>query len=106
MPILARRPYTVLLLVLLNGCSEDWLRSNSSPAYAAGYRDGCSNGTSTASNQNGIVVRDDQRYLNDPEYARGWRSGDRECDGENFMYNPNDPMEPIQVDGPQGVYGR
>lgn len=106
MPIFKHLPCALLVLVLLNACREDMLRSNSSPAYADGYRDGCSNGTSTASNQTGIVVRDDPRYLNDPEYARGWRSGDRECDGENLMYNPNDSMEPIQVDGPQGVYGR
>lgn len=106
MPIITRLPRTALLLVLLNGCSEDWLRGNSSPAYADGYRDGCANGSSTASNRTDTFVRDDQRYLNDPEYARGWRSGNRECDGENLMYNPNDAMEPIQVDGPQGVYGR
>lgn len=106
MPIVTRFANLVLPLLLLTGCSEDWLRGNSSPPYADGYRDGCANGTSTASNQNGAFVRDDPRYLNDPEYARGWRSGDRECDGENLMYNPNDAMEPIQVDGPQGVYGR
>lgn len=94
------------LSALLNGCSEELLRATSSPAYADGYRDGCSSGSARASNLNDALVRDEQRYLNEPDYARAWRAGNRECDGEGFRSNPNDPMQPIQIDGPQGVYER
>lgn len=92
------------LAALINGCGEDFLRETSSPGFADGYRSGCDNGSSTASNKTGQFVRDDKRYLNDAEYARGWRAGNRECDGENFKANPNDPLQPIEIDGPQGVY--
>ena len=94
------------LLALLTACSADLLNANSSPAYAKGYQDGCANGSSTASNANGMFVRDESRYLNDPEYARGWRTGNRMCNGDHFNANPNDPMEPIQIDGMGGTYGR
>ena len=51
---------TLLALVLFAGCSQDQLLQNASPAYAAGYRDGCQNGTSTASNKTGAFVRDER----------------------------------------------
>lgn len=105
-PMITRTLLTFGLCAFLNGCSEELLRSNSSPAYADGYRDGCSSGAARASNLNDAFVRDEQRYLNDPEYARAWRAGDRTCDGESFRTNPNDPMQTIQIDGPQGVYER
>ena len=94
-------------LPFLTSCSEEFLRSNSSPAYADGYKAGCENGTSTASNKTGEFVRDEKRYLAEDEYARGWRAGDRSCNGVGFNANPNDPMQPIDIDGPQsmGEYG-
>jgi hypothetical protein len=97
-------PFAILPLTV--GCSQDLLLANSSPAFAAGYKDGCASGTARASNQTGAFVRDEQRFLNDAEYGSGWRSGNRECDGENFRTNPNDPMQTIEIDGPQGVYER
>ncbi len=99
--------FSLGLLALLGGCSEEFLRSNSSPAFADGYKAGCENGTSTASNKTGEFVRDDRRYLADDEYARGWRSGNQSCNGVGFNANPNDPMQPIDIDGPQtiGEYG-
>ena len=48
-----------LLAFLLTACSEGLLREDSSPAYADGYRDGCDDGSSTASNLTGQRVRDD-----------------------------------------------
>ena len=60
----------------------------------------------SASNQTGAFVRDEQRFLNATDYGSGGRSGNRECDGENFRVNPNDPMQTIEIDGPQGVYER
>lgn len=94
------------ILPLAVGCSQDLLLANSSPSYAAGYKDGCASGTARASNKTGAFVRDEQRFLNDTDYGSGWRSGNRECDGENFRVNPNDPMQTIEIDGPQGVYER
>lgn len=104
--MIARTLFILGMIALLNGCSLDVLGTNSSPAYADGYRDGCANGSSIASNINGIVVRDEQRYLNDSEYARAWRAGNRKCNGDNFRSNPNDPMQPIDIDGIQGGYER
>ena len=100
----------VLLLTqfaFLGACSESFLLSNSSPAYADGYKAGCENGTSTASNLTGEFVRDEKRYLKDEEYANGWRAGNRVCGGVNYSGNPNDSMQPIEIDGPQtiGEYG-
>ncbi len=100
------RRLTPLLLLMLNACGEEFLRSTSSPAFADGYKAGCDNGTATASNKTGAFVRDEQRYLNEPEYARGWRSGNQECNGENLKFNPNDSMQPLEIDGPMGVYDR
>ncbi|MGZ8218831.1 hypothetical protein [Methylomagnum sp.] len=84
----------------LMACSEGLLREASSPAYADGYRDGCANGSSTASNLTGQRTRDEARYNAEPDYAQGWQNGDRECNGENLETNPNNPMEPIDLDGP------
>lgn len=103
---LTRRLTPLLLSMLLTACSEEFLRSTSSSAFADGYKAGCDNGTAAASNKTGAFVRDEQRYLNDPEYGRGWRSGNRACDGENFKFNPNDSMQPVEIDGPMGVYDR
>lgn len=100
-------PMMIALSALMGGCSESFLRSNSTPAYGDGYKAGCENGTSTASNQTGEFVRDEKRYLNEEEYANGWRAGNRVCGGVNYSGNPNDTMQPIEVDGPQtiGEYG-
>lgn len=89
-----------LLAFLLTACSEGLLREDSSPAYADGYRDGCDDGSSTASNLTGQRVRDEARYNSEPDYAQGWRNGHRECNGENLEFNPNNPSEPIDFDGP------
>jgi hypothetical protein len=88
------------LFLALAGCSEELLRETSSPAYAAGYQDGCKNGSSTASNLTGAFIRDEARYKADPDYATGWRSGNRNCDGQSLEVNPNAPLEQIDVDGP------
>jgi hypothetical protein len=88
------------LLATLNGCGEAYLKSNSTPAFAEGYKEGCDNGTARASNQTGQFSRNDARYNSEPEYARGWLAGNRECDGSNFHANPNNTLEQIDIDGP------
>jgi len=94
------------LPIMMTACSEEFLRSTSSTSFGDGYKAGCENGTSMASNKTREFVRDDQRYLNDPDYARGCRSGNQECNGDNFKFNPNDSMQPVEIDGPMGVYDR
>lgn len=92
---------TVLLVVLtLAACGEETIRATASSAYADGYRDGCKNGSSNASNLTGVGVKDEKRYLADPEYASGWRNGNRTCDGQNLIVNPTNPMEQVDIDGP------
>lgn len=102
---LGRQGLVTLLMtgLSLGGCSESSLRGTASPPYDAGYRDGCQTGTSKASNLTGVVVRDEARYLADPEYASGWRNGERNCNGQNLSTSPTDPMQPVDVDGP--TYG-
>jgi hypothetical protein len=84
----------------LTACWEGFLRETSSPAYAAGYQDGCRNGSSTASNATGEFIRNEARYRVEPDYAAGWRNGNRNCNGQNFSVNPTNPMEQIDIDGP------
>ena len=91
---------TIALLATLSGCGEEFLRATSSPAFADGYQDGCTNGSSTASNLTGQSVRDEKRYKADPEYAKGWQDGNRACNGGDLRSNPNHPREPITVEGP------
>ena len=87
------------MVILLSGCGEEFLRKTSSSGFDQGYKAGCANGSNTASNMTHQTVRDDQRYLNDAEYARGWRAGNRECNGQNFSRNPNDSTQPVDVYG-------
>ena len=62
-----------LLGLLLISCSQEFVLSNSTPSFAEGYRAGCKSGSSVASNMTGEIIKDDKRYLNDAEYASGWR---------------------------------
>lgn len=94
----------ITLLSLTTACGQEFMLSHSSPSFADGYRAGCQNGTSNASNKTGEFVRDEKRYETDSEYAHGWRNGNRECNGDSFRGNPNDPLQPIEIDGVGGVY--
>jgi hypothetical protein len=94
---------TVFSLLILTGCSESLLKYTSTPGYADGYKEGCQNGTEAASNLTGQKVRNNKRYYSEPEYAKGWQAGNRECNGSNFRQNPNNPMQPIDLNGPSTV---
>ncbi len=89
------------MLATLTGCGEGMLRSGSSPAYLDGYNDGCANGSSRAGNLAAQVIRDEARYNAESDYAVGWANGNRECDGESFRANPNNTMEPIEIEAPR-----
>ena len=95
-----RAALPIALLIALGGCGEDFIRATSSPGFADGYKDGCANGSSTASNKTGQFVRDEKRYNANPEYTRGWQYGNRKCNGENFQINPNNPQDPVLIEGP------
>ncbi|NBS16270.1 MAG: hypothetical protein EBT06_00955 [Gammaproteobacteria bacterium] len=97
-----RFPLGLLGLLLISGCSQEFVLSNSTPSFAEGYRAGCKSGSSVASNMTGEIIKDDKRYLNDAEYATGWREGDRACHASGSKVNPNQPMEQIEIDGPLG----
>jgi hypothetical protein len=90
-----------LTVSALTGCGEGMPRLGSSQAYLDGYEDGCANGSSTAGNLSGQLIRNEARYNSEPDYATGWSNGNRECNGENLRVNPNNPMEQIDIDGPR-----
>jgi hypothetical protein len=91
----------VAILSALAACGDQFLRAGSSQAYLDGYNDGCTNGSSTASNLTGQFTRNEARYNSEPDYASGWLNGNRECNGENLRANPNNPLEQIDLDEPR-----
>ncbi len=96
----------LVLLIAFSGCSQEFVLSNATPSFRDGYKDGCQTGTAKASNLTGTVVQDQKRYLEDTEYARGWRNGKRQCNYDDARKNPNDTLEPITEDGVSGYYDR
>ena len=70
-------------LLLITGCSQDFILSNETPSYADGYRAGCQTGTGEASNISRTVVRDDKRYRNEPDYQNGWDTAQRRCNSRS-----------------------
>jgi hypothetical protein len=96
------------LFALLAGCANGLAPLDSTKSYADGYNDGCSSGSSAASNMTGRQVRNEARYTSDPEYASGWRNGQRGCDGDNLRANPNNPMEQVDENSQlmgEGLWG-
>lgn len=91
---------SAVVLSSLAGCGEGFLRPESSPAYVDGYNDGCTNGSNTAGNLTGQFVRDEARYNAEPDYAQGWLNGNRECNGAILRGNPNNTLEPIEIESP------
>jgi hypothetical protein len=88
----------------LVGCGDALIRQTSTPAYADGYKEGCDNSSSASSRLTTKTrVRNDKRYFGEPEYMKGWDAGNRECNGGNFLQNPNNPLQPIDLNGPSTV---
>ena len=70
------------LLALLAGCesTHDYLlRQGYPPAYADGFRDGCSSGREAAGSISGGFQKQVPRYLADHQYEGGWDDGFRQC---------------------------
>jgi hypothetical protein len=93
-------PVAAAVLSVLTACGNNFLHFGSTHAYADGYNDGCTNGSSTASNLTGQLTRNEARYNSEPDYASGWLNGNRECNGTNLRFNPNNPLEQVDVNSP------
>lgn len=99
---------------ILSGCSQNSLLANASPGFADGYRAGCKTATLEASNTARGIIKDKKRYLNEPEYQKGWDSGERGCQASHDQPNSNMPSDVYdaggvigpggQMDGESGVY--
>ena len=59
---------------LLAACS-----STTETAYQLGYREGCFNGEVDAGKPVPWISPDSHRYATDPEYARGFNEGEKQC---------------------------
>jgi hypothetical protein len=97
-------PLLLLLIApVVTGCGEHLLKMESSQAYKDGYNDGCASGSAATNALAGQFTKDMDRYGSDPDYASGWRNGERECNGTDLMTNPNNPFEQRDIDGPDGL---
>lgn len=82
-PLGMKRAPLITALLLIVGCSQDFILSNATPSYADGYRAGCQTGTGEASNISRTVVRDEKRYQNEPDYQNGWDTAKRRCNSRS-----------------------
>ncbi|MBM7063077.1 hypothetical protein JQX08_20360 [Pseudomonas sp. UL073] len=72
----------LLLALLLAGCqsTHDYLLEQGyPPAYADGFRDGCSSGRQANGSISAGFSKDVPRYLADRHYEGGWDDGFRQC---------------------------
>ncbi|BBL76698.1 hypothetical protein [Methylomagnum ishizawai] len=90
-----------LLALFLAACAENPLRADSSPAFLAGYNDGCATGSARLDPKAPpqTTVLNKNRYNSEPDYASGWQNGLRECDGTHLTDNPNNPNEQVDIFG-------
>ena len=80
---MGRSCWLMALLIALAGCQtthEQMLAQGYPPAFADGFRDGCSSGRQAAGVMTGEFKKDVPRYLNDANYAEGWSDGFRQCE--------------------------
>jgi hypothetical protein len=108
----ARRPFAAapeaivryLLLVgalLLAGCQpthEYLLAAGYPPAFADGFRDGCSSGRQAAGAISGQFRKDVPRFLADPSYASGWSDGFNQCHAQRVSQQRQETLERIGSD--------
>ncbi len=92
----------LLIAIVISGCAEVILKAESSPAFVAGYNDGCASGSSTVDTTSltNTYTKNAARYNAEPDYANGWQNGYRECNGSELRSNPNNPMEQVDHFGP------
>jgi hypothetical protein len=88
---LAVRGFALGLMVLLAACVSRHKAEGhgNSPAYAAGYTDGCATASARANGEIGGETRDKNLYTNNGDYRAGWRAGYASCSSP-APYNPLD----------------
>ena len=67
---------------VLSGCAtspDPLMGPGHTPAYAAGFNDGCPSGRASVSPVAGFYTRDAKRFESDPQYAEGWKAGFQKC---------------------------
>ena len=71
----------LVLLVALSACVSRHRAEGhgNSPAYAAGYTDGCATASARANGEVGGETRDAGLYKNNVDYRSGWRAGYGGC---------------------------
>lgn len=70
---------TVLALAACTSTEDALIARGFSPAYAAGYDQGCSSGKLEGGGLFGQTKRDDDRHASDSDYAEGWDKGFAKC---------------------------
>jgi hypothetical protein len=70
---------TTLALVACTSTEQALIDRGFSPAYAAGYDQGCSSGQAAGGGLFAQAAKDEARYGSDSEYAKGWDEGFAKC---------------------------
>jgi hypothetical protein len=96
----------VLALTLLSlahcavlGSSTD-LTLQKDPNFREGYGDGCAAATSHGSDLRDRPVGDQQLYVEDEKYRKGWSSGFQTCRRSDIEPNARPGDNPVGVPGP------
>jgi hypothetical protein len=77
--------FTLLACLPMGTTPASAASSAPSPAYTAGYRDGCESGKASQSIVSGRYKKDTQRFANDKQYADGWTTGYGKCADEQIQ---------------------
>jgi hypothetical protein len=81
MPISAAFVCIIAVALALSACASRHKAegSGNSPAYAAGYTDGCASGSARAEGAIGGDTRDANLFKTSNDYRAGWRAGYASC---------------------------
>lgn len=87
--------FALSLMFLLAACASRHRAEGhgNSPAYAAGYTDGCATASARAGGEVGGEVRDPGLFKSNADYRSGWRAGYGSCAS---------PAPPNPLDNPFG----
>ena len=72
----------VVVAALLAACGsrqDELISRGYSPAYAAGYDHGCASGKVAGGGLFAQQQKDEDRYANESDYAKGWDAGFAKC---------------------------
>lgn len=79
--------FTLLACLPIGTTPASAASSAQSPAYTAGYKDGCESGIASQSVVSGRYKKDTQRFATDRQYADGWTNGYEKCAYEQTQRN-------------------